>query len=182
VKHPLKLVFFFVLLASLTCAAVATAELQYEKGVDWNLPDAVRLRLEKSGTLLHYELSHAVNPFYLRGDLDGDGKPDYAILAVNKVTKKRGIAVIRSSGTGVDMLGAGGTKLRVGSGAGSYLLEDFDWMDEWHIERKQTVADELGREVAASMVGEGLAVAKSESASALVFWNGTNWLWRQMGD
>lgn len=55
-------------------------------------------------------------------------------------------------------------------------------MDEWYVERKQKVSEELGSEVAATMRGEGIVVAKSESASALVFWNGKRWLWKQMGD
>lgn len=83
---------------------------------------------------------------------------------------------------GVEVLGAGGAKLRVGTGSDSYLWDDFDWMDEWYVERKQKVSEELGSEVAATMRGEGIVVAKSESASALVFWNGKRWLWKQMGD
>jgi hypothetical protein len=163
-------------------SASATAQLKYDKAVDWNLPSEASARLEKAGTLSRYQLADAVNPFYLRGDFDGDGKPDYAVLVINKATKKRGIATVRSSGTIVDVLGAGGTSLRVGSGNGSYLLDDFDWMDEWYVERKRKVADELGSEVASAMAGEGMVVAKSESASALVYWNGKTWVWKQMGD
>ena len=55
-------------------------------------------------------------------------------------------------------------------------------MDEWYVERKQKVSEELSSGVAATMRGEGIVVAKSESASALVFWNGKRWLWKQMGD
>ena len=160
----------------------ATAQFKYDKPADWNLPDTARVRLEKAGTLAHYDLADNLNPFYLRGDFDGDGKPDYAILVISKDTKKRGIAVIKSLTAGVEVLGAGGAKLRVGTGSDSYLLDDFDWMDEWYVERKQKVSEELGSGVAATMRGEGIVVAKSESASALVFWNGKRWLWKQMGD
>ena len=79
----------------------ATAQFKYDKPADWNLPDTARVRLEKAGTLAHYDLADNLNPFYLRGDFDGDGKPDYAILVISKDTKKRGIAVIKSLTAGV---------------------------------------------------------------------------------
>ncbi|MGE5112748.1 MAG: hypothetical protein ACM3JB_17920 [Acidobacteriaceae bacterium] len=168
--------------SALLATVPSTAQLSSDKRVDWNLPDAARVRLEKAGTLAKYALADRLNPFYLRGDYDGDGKPDYAVFVINKATKKHGIVVVKSSTTGVDILGAGGAKLRVGTGSDSYLLEDFDWMDEWYVQRKQRVSEELGSEVAAIMRDEGIVVGKSESASALVFWNGKRWLWRQMGD
>ena len=166
----------------LVLTSLAGAQMDYSKAVTWNLPDAARVAFEKNHSLADYEISDALNPFYLRGDFDSDGKPDYAVLVVNKKTRKRGIAVVRSGATTPSVLGAGGTKLRVGAGEGAYLLDDFDWMDEWYVQTKQAAARDLGSDVAASMRGEGLVVAKSESASALIFWNGKAWVWKQMGD
>ena len=156
-----------------------TAQLKGENAADCDLPDPARLRLAKAS---HYDLSCTLNPTHLQGDFDGDGKPDYAILVVNKATKKHGIAVVKSSATAVEILGAGGTKLRVSSGPDSYWLDDFDWMDRWHVEPKHKVTEGLGSKVAATMRGDGIVVEKSEAASALVFWNGKRWLWKQMGD
>lgn len=158
------------------------AQLKYEKGIDWNLPGDAQQVLEKNHTLAQYDLSDAVNPFYLRGDFDGDGKPDYAVLVVNRQSKKRGLAVVRSRSATVDMLGAGGIKLRVGSGADSYSLDDFDWMNAWHVEGKHAVGVQLGRDIESKMSGEGIVVEKSESASALILWNGRSYQWVQMGD
>jgi hypothetical protein len=165
----------------LTCSML-TAQLKYERGIDWNLPDAVMAAFEKNHTLAVYDLSDSLNPFYLRGDFDGDGKPDYAVLVVNKQTKKHGLAVVRSKSASVDILGAGGTKLRVGSGQESYLLDDFDWMNAWHVESRHAVGIALGHEVESKMLGEGIVVEKTESASAVIFWNGRGYEWRQMGD
>lgn len=166
----------------LVSGGLATAQGDHEKHPQGHLPEDARVRLEKSGTLVHYDLADNPNPPYLNGDFDGDGRPDYAISVINKTTKKHGIAIIRSSMAAVDVLGAGGTKLRVGSGPDAYLLEDFDWMDEWHVQSKATASKELGRKVAALMRGDGIVVEKSESASGLVYWDGKRWLWRQMGD
>ena len=169
-------------LAVLLICSILVAQLTYEKKIDWNLPDGPQHVLEKTHTLVRYDLSDAVNPFYLRGDFDGDGKPDYVVLVVNKQSKKRGLAFVRSTSAGVDVLGAGGIKLRVGSGQESYFLDDFDWMNAWQVESKHAVGVQLGREVESKMSGEGIVVEKTESASALIFWNGRNYQWVQMGD
>lgn len=157
-------------------------QLDYGKPSVWNLPHPLRDAFETQHTLAQYDIADAINPFYLRGDFDGDGIPDYALFVVNKKTKKRGIAILRSTAKAVEILGAGGTKLSVGSDKEPAFVEDFDWMDEWYVERKGNASTELGAEVAAKMRGEGLVVAKSESASSLIFWNGRGWVWVQMGD
>jgi hypothetical protein len=171
-----------VALAILLTCSMLVGQLKYEKGIDWNLPDGPQKVLEKTHTLAQYDLSDAVNPFYLRGDFDGDGKPDYVVLVVNRQSKKRGLAIVRSTSASVDILGAGGIKLRVGSGQESYLLDDFDWMNAWQVEGKHAVGVQLGREVESKMSGEGIVVEKTESASALILWNGRSYQWVQMGD
>jgi hypothetical protein len=62
-----------------------------------------------------------VNPFYLRGDFDGDGKIDLAVLVDQRSTGKSGIAIIHGVRSKVTILGAG-----VGIGSGG---DDFEWMD-----------------------------------------------------
>src|SRR5689334_15463829 len=93
-------------------ATVLAAQMDYGKATTWNLPDAARIAFEKNHALADYEVSDSLNPFYLRGDFDGDGKPDYAVLVVNKKSRKHGIVVVRSSATAPAVLGAGGTKLQ----------------------------------------------------------------------
>jgi hypothetical protein len=48
-----------------------------------------------------------VNPFYLRGDFTGDGKPDIAILVKNKQSGKVGIAICHGGRNEVFFAGAG---------------------------------------------------------------------------
>ena len=163
----------------LVCAA-GNAQLTYERGIDWNLPESVRIRFEKNQTLARYDLSDAVNPFYLRGDFDGDGKQDYAILVVNKITKRRLIAIVRTGSKDVDIIGGEGEKLLVGAGADAYPLDDFNWIDAWHVEGKPRPA--LKKGAASKMAGEGIMVEKTESGSALIYWNGRTYQWKQLGD
>lgn len=140
--------------------------------LDWNVPDRVRSSFEGAGTWATYDISDAINPFYLRGDFDGDGIPDYAVLVVNKKTKKRGIAVVHGGTKKVDVLGAGGTIIWAGTKKNGYALDDFDWIDSWWIQRKVKLdANEFNR-TPGIMRGEAIDVKKSESGAGLVYWDG----------
>ena len=73
------------------------------------------------------------NPYYLRGDFDGDGKPDYA-LAVQ--SKNRGTGVLVCAGNGsVLLLGSG-----IGGGQFSNMPGDNFLAPQWAVYTKQDVA------------------------------------------
>ena len=151
-------------------------QLQYDRGIDLNLPQGVLKRFESEGFLKRYDLSDKVNPFYLRGDFDGDGIPDYAILVISRSTKQIGIAIVRSGAKKIEVLGAGGINLQDGS------VKDFAWMDVWAVERKQKLEPNDWNKPIRPMVGEGIDVEKSESASALIYWDGKQYRWFQTSD
>src|SRR5882724_12338511 len=79
-----------------------------------------------------YELSYRMNPFYLRGDFDGDGKIDVAVLVKERSTGKIGMAIINGATDKVTILGAG---TAIGNGG-----DDFEWMDSWEIYSKDRMA------------------------------------------
>jgi hypothetical protein len=172
------------LLLILLAASSCFAQLRYERAIDWNIPDSAQKLLEESHLLEKYDLSDRVNPFYLRGDFDGDGKPDYAVLIANKKSKKSAIAICLSSRNGVAVLGADGTKVRAGTSREGYDLADFDWMDAWQVHARIKLAqNELNvAGTISQMTGEGLLVEKTEAASALVYWDGRRFRWYQLSD
>src|SRR5438552_4607757 len=73
-----------------------------------------------------YEWYDRVNPFYQRGDFDGDGQTDVALLIRHKVTRKVGIAFVHRA-TGVVHIVGAGTPL--GNG-----VDDFTWLGVWRVE------------------------------------------------
>ncbi len=71
------------------------------------------------------EIFGGINPFFQRGDFDGDGLADLAILVRQKATGKIGILFLHRKG-GRALLGAGRA---FGNGG-----DDFAWMDLWSVE------------------------------------------------
>ncbi|HSF22632.1 MAG TPA: hypothetical protein VLE20_00265 [Blastocatellia bacterium] len=143
-------------------------------GAQTAIPESATKLFKTTGLDRQYEFSSHLNPFYLSGDFDGDGKPDIAILVKQKSSGKIGVAVCHSSTNKVLFIGAG---TEVGNGG-----DNFDWMDTWSVTSKATAVKKVKKATAALLKGDALHVEKSESASALIHWNGRRYVWRQEGD
>jgi hypothetical protein len=135
------------------------------------IPEAIDKAIATESLAKKYELSYRMNPSYLRGDFDGDNKIDVAVLVKERSTGKIGIAIISGANNKVTILGAG---TAIGNGG-----DDFEWMDSWDMYSKDRIASETS---VPKLRGDALLVSKSEAASALIYWNGKRYLWRQQGD
>jgi hypothetical protein len=117
------------------------------------------------------ELSDGLNPFYQRGDFDGDGRADLAILVRARATGKIGILMLHRAGKPV-LLGAGRP---FGNGG-----DDFAWIDQWSVEDDAPQPRRSGP--AAGEPADALWVAKEGAASALIRYRNKRYVWRQQGD
>jgi hypothetical protein len=124
-----------------------------------------------------YDLMFSLNPFYLRGDFDGDGKPDYALRIRSKKDGKTGIAIWLSGLRRFVILGAG-----VPWKFGDSIETDLDWMDLWQVYAKQPIERGVEAGPPPKLIGEAILAAKSESGSGLIYWNGKRFAWYQQGD
>jgi hypothetical protein len=136
-----------------------------------DMPDLIDRAIANGLLGKKYELSYSLNPFYLRGDFNGDGKIDVAVLVKQRSTGKIGIAIINGATDEVTVLGAG---TAIGNGG-----DDFEWMDSWEIYSKNRM--DRGTSVQ-KLRGDALLVSRSEAASALIYWNGKRYVWLQQGD
>ena len=139
-----------------------------------DIPDAVKRALTNGSTGKEYDLSFRIDPSYLEGDFNGDGKMDVAVLVTERSTGKLGIAIVHGTTGKVTLLGAG---IGVGNGG-----DDFEWMDSWQVSSKTRAGHASDETSAPRLRGDALLVEKSEAASALIYWNGKRYVWSQQGD
>ena len=116
-------IFCFIVFAPLMCSWAIAAELLR--------PDIVKQCLANPKAAGLKVLSDT-NPYYVRGDFDGDGKPDYAL----QVRAKKG-------GSGVLICGGNGSLFLLGSGIGgrkfSNMPEDNFLAPSWEVYTKRDI-------------------------------------------
>jgi hypothetical protein len=118
----------------------------------------------------------ANNPFYLRGDFDGDSKPDYA-LSVRSKNGGTGVVICAGSGS-LFLLGAGVTD---GGAPFSDMEQDRFLAPHWFVYTQQDVAElkrfrsNVPRPVPLAK-GEAIAMVWEDGIS-LIFWDGTAFRW-----
>jgi hypothetical protein len=137
-----------------------------------SLPDWFTTGFQASRLGKTHEVACYLNPFYLRGNFDGRGPLDLAVLVVEKATGKRGIVVVHRPSMSSHLLGAG---TPIGNGG-----DDFYWLGYWRVEtapRHHASPDTIPR-----FVGEVINLVKPESASGWVGWNGRKYVWLQGDD
>ena len=142
--------------------------------VSASLPLEVRAILVGGRTLTPYVLVAHINPFYLQGDFNGDGKRDTAVLVKNRSSGKVGIAIFLSGKQTPVVVGAGKA---LGNGG-----DDLFWMDAWSVQSKGAARRGVSDEAPPRLRGDALLVMATDSASSLIYWNGSAYAWYQEGD
>jgi hypothetical protein len=139
-----------------------------------NLPEWTAPVLTDKAFVSTYALSTRLNPFFLNGDFNGDGRLDIAVLIVHKRSGQQGIAILHASVQTAIVLGAGHA---IGNGGA-----DFGWLDAWSVFVKQAVQQSATGNKPPALRGDALLVQRLESASALLYWDGITYRWHQQGD
>jgi hypothetical protein len=120
-----------------------------------------------------YEMDAHLNPFCQRADFDGDGKADFAVFVRERSSGKIGVAFIHRASDRLHIVGAG----RPGVHG-----DDYSWIDAWTVFDKGIVSQGADATPPPQLIGDGLLIFKTESASAILWWNGREYRWYQQGD
>ncbi|MBS1505442.1 MAG: hypothetical protein JSS79_02240 [Bacteroidetes bacterium] len=138
-----------------------------------NTPDKLFQFYNQANIKGAYAINRELNPFYLRGDFDGDKNIDYAIAVIEKKSSKKGILIYHPSSKKYFLAGAGQA---LGYG------DDYPWMDAWQVYEKKYVGLGVGETKRIKLKGEAILVEKLESSSGLIYWDGKKYEWYQQGD
>ena len=116
------------------------------------------------------QLTTRINPFYLRGDFDGDARMDHAFL------------IERSGLDGFALCLAGDPQPTwLGAGKEFHELTSLDF-DDWSVYPKGPVLHGVGESDPPTLQSDALFLLWSERASTLVYWTGNDFSWYQQGD
>ena len=113
------------------------------------------------------EISRRMNPFYLRGDFDGDGKLDYAVLVKDRKSEKQGYAFCFAEANRKPQIVGAGHAVVLGSGEPVDDIPDFD---VWGIAVSWSKKPRR----------DALYVGLSESHGSWFYWNGKRMIYYKM--
>jgi hypothetical protein len=142
---------------------------------DSNLPDVLNDFYNQEAIKTSYKINRDLNPFYLRGDFDGDKKADYALAVTESRTGKKGFLIYHT-----------GTRKHFLVGAGKTILNGYGdnyWMiDAWEVSHDKVVGQGVTELKPPKLIGEAILAQKLESSIGLIYWDGKAYRWYQQGD
>lgn len=159
----------------LLLSAVLFQDYGYREGARRaNIPSLLHRVFREQQLEADYDFSFRINPCYLRGDFNGDGRLDLAVLIRQRSSDKGGIAIVHGGSDRVFVLAAGNAM------RGNW--DDMRSLDVWGVYRRGTVSGGVGGGEPPVLKGEAILMGKSEASSLLVFWTGTAYDWYSQGD
>ena len=138
-------------------------------------PESI-LQCFKNSKVANLEILREKNPFYLRGDFNGDKNPDYAVQVKAK-SGGSGICICAGDGS-IHMLGSG----IVGGKNFSDMENDRFLALHWAVSTKQEI-DELTKwkcnipDPFPKIENESIELFWREGESALIYWDGKQYKW-----
>lgn len=143
------------------------------QGGQANVPSNVQAAFKRARLETRYKFTPWISPCCIRGDFNGDGRLDDAVLITDSVSGKKGIAFVHAGSRKVFVVGAG----RALEGD-----DDFEWMDVWELYRRGPVGIGVEEERTLVLRGDAILATKMEAASGLIYWTGKQYAWYQQGD
>lgn len=128
-----------------------------------NVPLPVSKCLQASDKTV--EISRRINPFYLRGDFNGDGRSDFVILVQEQESKKKGFAFCFAGSMKAHIVGAGNPIAL----EGGITRDDLSAFDVWG------VASAWSK----SPARDAVYLEQAEAGSGMLIWNGRKMIWQQ---
>lgn len=113
------------------------------------------------------EISRRLNPFYLLGDFDGDGKLDYAVLVKDRKSEKQGYAFCFAGANRKPQIVGAGHAVTL---EGGKIYDDIPDLDVWGIAVSWSKRPRR----------DALYVGLSESHGSWFYWNGKRMIWYDM--
>jgi hypothetical protein len=148
----------------------------YQQWVQYqNIPVWVRDIIDEDRLQTNLEFSFHLNPCYLRGDFNGDGEADVAVMVKNTQDSTFGIAICHYGLGDVHVMGAGSD---FGDGG-----TDFSWCHVWSVNRQEDALALMAPMTAPKLVGDALMLMSQAGgmAGGVIYWDGEQYRWSPAG-
>jgi len=169
-RNALALILVFCLFQTATAVKSRPPEPKCKENL--GLPGAVAAALKKVPDVF---VSCRLDPFVLKGDFDGNGRLDYAVLVTQQHSGDRGVLIVF----------AGSRKLVIGAGRpveyGAAPFADLGFR-QWQLYPKSRPVESAPDQPILKLRGDALLVGDPDGASGLFYWNGKKIRWYQQGD
>lgn len=136
------------------------------------IPPAVQACLNRTKTSAPPKLERLANPYYHRGDFDGDGRMDYAVWIRGRTTGKGGIIICHASGL-ITVLGGDTVHRPPFSDLPGDQFLSSNW---WVISQSEAMARIAKGRAVGQPAGEALLMQWGDGAG-LVYFDGTRYRW-----
>jgi len=166
-KRPILILF---ILCGLLCRATSMHAQESGPLPADSTPREMERAFEKNPLSKTHELSFHMNPFYLHGDFDGDGKLDTAVLVKEKQSGKTGILIYHSGTRKFFLLGAGINNWHIWANENGG--DNFDSDNFWFVVRKGPVQRGDFAELPPKLKGDALKIGRMGVGDYLIYWNG----------
>jgi len=160
-----KNIAFVTSVVSLMLLVLTVAGAEGKSVDEYNVPSEVEACIKKVPGLL---ISGEINPFYLSGDFNGDGKLDFAVQVLRSGSK--GIVFCLANSKDPFLLGAGSSLV--------FPAKDRWRFDAWSIIPKENKS--LSRPAKARY--DAILLDIKETANGLLYWDGSRMQWFQLED
>jgi hypothetical protein len=166
-------------IAAITCWGQTREQNENEERLQFvfnsNLPDKLSDFYNQEKIRTTYKINRDINPFYLRGDFDGDKKIDYALAVIESTTEKKGFLIYHPSTKKYFVVGAG-------KSITNRPMDDYSMIDAWQVFDERVVEQGVTDLKPPKLIGEAILIQKLESSSGLIYWDGKEYKWYQQGD
>jgi hypothetical protein len=131
-----------------------------------NVPADLQALGDKAGIWTDHPIDFSINPFYLRGDFDGDKRADYVVGVKGPADQDIRLVVLRGKGKPV-------------------------WLDDaeipardgwWVVDKKTKIGMGAAGGKPPKLKGDAIMVIKAESSSAILYWKKTKFATYWQGD
>lgn len=164
---------FLIVFTALSLLAPQRRDAERPWRLHQDIPAWIRSEFKMGYYDRSYEVAKKLYPEYLRGDFNGDGKPDFAVQVRRRSTGTFGIAVFQAKRTQSKPAAV----FIAGAGKALGKNTDLDWVEIWSVFSKAEAYREIQSARMPKFWGDVLKLQTKKGKAGFMYWSGDGYSW-----